>query len=74
MLTAEQIAPRRAVPILRTTYRQLTELGAYQGRRVQLLYGTVIDMSSMGTPHAMAIRLLLRYFVTQTPPGSRSTG
>ena len=66
MLTAEQIAPNRAFPTLRKTYHQLGELGVYQGRRVQLLYGTVIDMSSMGTPHANAIRVLTRYFVTHT--------
>ena len=67
MLTAEQIAPKQAVPILRTTYHQLGELGVYQGRRVQLIYGTVIDMSPMGTPHANAIRLLTRYFVKGAP-------
>ena len=68
VLTAEQIAPKRAVPILRTTYHQLGELGVYAGRRVQLVYGTVIDMSPMGTPHANAIRMLNRSFVTHTAP------
>ena len=29
VLTAEQIAPKQAVPILRTTYHQLGELGVY---------------------------------------------
>jgi Uma2 family endonuclease len=67
VLTAEEIAPKRAVPILRTTYHQLGELGVYQGRRVQLIYGTVIDMSPMGTPHANAIRVLNRFFVSNTP-------
>lgn len=68
VLTAEQIAPKQAVPILRTTYHQLGELGVYAGRRVQLVYGTVIDMSPMGTPHANAIRMLNRCFVTHTAP------
>ncbi len=59
MLIAEQIAPKQAVPIFRTTYHLLGQLGVYQGRRVQLIYGTVIDMSPMGTPHAKFAELLL---------------
>jgi Uma2 family endonuclease len=68
VLSAEQLAPKRAVPILRTTYHQLAELGAYEGRRVQLINGTVVDVSSLGTPHANAIRVLNRYFVSHTRP------
>lgn len=68
VLTAEEIAPRRAVPLSRTAYHQLGELGAFAGRRVQLVYGTVIDMSPMGTQHRDAIRVLNRSLVNLTPP------
>lgn len=67
MITAEQIAPIRAVPLLRTEYHQLAKAGAYAGRRVQLIFGTVIDMSAMGTEHAQTIRALIRHFVTSAP-------
>ncbi len=66
MLSAQDIAPKQAVPITRAAYHHLAELGAYEGRRVQLIYGTVINMSPMGTPHANAIRVLNRYFVMHT--------
>ena len=68
MLTAEEIAPKRAVSLSRKSYHQLAESGVYDGRRTQLIYGTVIDMNSMGTPHANAIRVLNRFFVTITSP------
>jgi Uma2 family endonuclease len=63
VLTAEEIAPNRALLLSRKTYHQLGDLGVYEGRRTQLLYGTVIDMSPMGTLHANAIRILTRHFV-----------
>jgi Uma2 family endonuclease len=68
VLTEEQIAPKRAVPILRTAYHQLGELGFYEGLHVQLVYGTVIDMGSMAPLHANAIRALTRAFVTHSGP------
>lgn len=67
MLSAEHISPLRAMPMLRSTYHRLGELGEYEGRRVQLICGTIIDMSPMGSPHANAIRVLNRYFVTHAP-------
>lgn len=67
MLTMEQVAPHRLVPMKRATYHRLGELGEYQGRRVQLVFGSVIDMSPMGTPHRNAIRVLNRFFVELAP-------
>jgi len=45
-------------------YRQMGEVGLFEGRRVQLIDGVVVDMGAMGTPHAEAIRVLTRVFVT----------
>ena len=67
MLTTAEIAPKRAFPILRSTYHQLGEAGVFQGRRVQLVYGTIIDMSPMGIPHRTALRVLNRTFVELVP-------
>lgn len=66
MLTTAEVAPQHVWRISRERYHQLAELGAFEGRRVQLLFGTVVEMNAMGSPHAMAIRLLTRQLVMQT--------
>jgi Uma2 family endonuclease len=58
--------PPRPWRLTRARYHQLGELGVFEGRRVQLLYGTVFDMSPMGTPHSMAIRVLTRALTSAT--------
>jgi Uma2 family endonuclease len=50
----------------RARYHQLAELGLFEGRRVQLLEGTVFDMSPMGSPHSTAIRVLTRLLTSAT--------
>jgi Uma2 family endonuclease len=68
VLTAEQIAPVPTVPLTVEAYHRLWEAGFYKGHRVQLIYGTVVDMSPMGFKHKRALRVLNRYFVSHTPP------
>lgn len=68
MLTEAEIAPKRSMPLLRAQYHLLGEQGVYEGRRVQLLYGRVIDMSPMGPLHRDVIRVLTRVFVGLLPP------
>lgn len=67
MQPAEQLAPPRPFLIDRAAYHRMGKAGVFDGRRVQLVYGTVIDMSPMGIPHRVAIRVLNRYFVEQAP-------
>ena len=38
-------------------YYKMDELGLFQGRRVQLIRGEIIEMAPMGTPHSTAVRL-----------------
>lgn len=58
MLSVEAIAPLKPLALSRRDYARLAEGGAFQGRRVQLIGGTVIAMSPMGTEHAFAIAQL----------------
>ncbi len=41
----------------RAEYYQMADLGWFQGQRVQLIEGEIVEMSPMGNPHAAAIRL-----------------
>jgi Uma2 family endonuclease len=41
-------------------YYQMAELGFFQGKRVELIEGEIIEMSPMNKPHATAIRKLLK--------------
>ena len=40
-------------------YYKMYDAGLFQGRRVQLIGGEIIEMAPMGTPHSTAIRLVL---------------
>jgi Uma2 family endonuclease len=51
----------------RAAYRQLGEAGRFQGKRVQLIDGVVIEMSPMGSPHAEMIISLTRLLIRQAP-------
>ena len=42
----------------RHEYHRLAELGFFEGRRVELIEGQVIDMAAMRSPHAVAIDLV----------------
>ena len=39
-------------------YYKMDELGLFQGRRVQLIRGEIIEIAPMGTPHSTAVRLV----------------
>jgi Uma2 family endonuclease len=66
MLSEAEVAPQRVWSIDRHRYHQLGKLGAFDGQRVQLLFGAVIAMSPMGTPHSKLVRVLTRALVSQT--------
>jgi Uma2 family endonuclease len=42
----------------RQEYHRMAELGLFDGRRVELIEGQVIDMAAMKSPHAAAIDLV----------------
>lgn len=43
----------------RDEYYKMAELGFFQGKKVELIEGEIIEMSPMKTAHAIAIRLIL---------------
>lgn len=50
-------------------YYQMADLGFFQGKRVELIEGEIIEMSPMNKPHATAIRILLSIFNKLFPNG-----
>lgn len=57
----------RDVAILRSEYRLMGEAGVFEGRRVELVCGTIIDLRPMSAPHRTALRVLNRAFVELVP-------
>ncbi len=55
-------APGRLMPISREQYAQMESLGMFAGRRVELVYGAIIEMNPMGPRHRAAIRYLNEFF------------
>jgi Uma2 family endonuclease len=47
-------------PLRRSEYERLVEAGAFDGERVELLYGRLVFMSPQGEPHASTIQRLNR--------------
>lgn len=67
MLSSESILPLRALEMSRRAYHQLGERGAFEGLKVQLVNGTVVVTSPMGTPHAFVVAKLNRVLSRQVP-------
>jgi len=58
---AELLANETIRPLKRSEYDRLVELGAFQGERVELLYGRIVAMSPQKGPHATAVRRVSRW-------------
>lgn len=54
------LAEPRAMSWDRETYYRLAEQGCFEGRRVQLIEGEIVEMSPQKHPHAAALELLKR--------------
>lgn len=52
----------------RAEYYRLSELGAFEGQRVQLLRGELIEMPPMHEPHAMSIMRLSYWLMASLRP------
>ena len=51
-------------PIRRDEWEKMARLGLFEGERVELLYGAIVQMSPKGPPHESAIERLNELFVT----------
>lgn len=53
------IAPERIRPLRRIDFDRLVDAGSFEGERVELLYGSVVEMSPHGPAHDATIDRLL---------------
>lgn len=58
MIDPSLLTPDRLRPLRRVEYDRLVEMGAFEGQRVELLYGMVVAMSPHGPPHDSSIEEL----------------
>ncbi|MBI3183109.1 MAG: Uma2 family endonuclease [Myxococcales bacterium] len=63
MLDTSRIAPERFRPIRRSEYDRMVDLGLFDGERVELLQGVLVQMSPQGAAHAHAVRRLMATLV-----------
>lgn len=57
-MTQMLVEPPQVHRWTREEYYKMAEAGLFNGRRVQLIEGQVIDMSPMGSPHATGVALV----------------
>ena len=65
MLPYAPILDDQVRPLRRREYERLVELGAFEGERVELLYGRIVEMAPRGPDHAGAIQALTRLLVSR---------
>lgn len=63
MLDPESIAPERLHRFTREEYEQLIGTGVFEGKRLELLYGMLVDMTPQYSPHAYAVAELTEYLI-----------
>jgi Uma2 family endonuclease len=56
MLDASSLHPEKPRPLRRVEYDRLVAGGAFEGERVELLYGTLVAMSPHDPPHSAPIQ------------------
>jgi Uma2 family endonuclease len=59
----DNLASERVRPLRRAEYDRLVGLGAFEGEKLELLYGRLVSMSPQGQGHAFSIRRLTRLLV-----------
>jgi Uma2 family endonuclease len=55
----EAIEHEHVRPLRRAEYDQLVALGAFQDERIELLHGSLVQMSPIGAPHSSSIQRLM---------------
>lgn len=61
--------PLRRFRFTRDQYYELDRLGYFDHKRVELIYGEIIEMSPINWPHALGVKLLLRALDVAFSPG-----
>jgi Uma2 family endonuclease len=68
VLAQGAVWPDRIRPLRRIEYESLVERGLLDDSRVELLVGTLVDMTPQGPLHANAVRHLAEQFIRTLPP------
>ncbi len=63
MLAVDRLPPERLRRIRREEYERLVEAGVFEGERIELLSGRLVEMSPQGDRHAHVVRRLNRLLV-----------
>lgn len=61
---SEVVEPRRIRPLRRVEFDRLVETGAFEGERVELVRGVLVEMAPQGVPHANAVEVLNELLVS----------
>jgi Uma2 family endonuclease len=67
VLAERDVRPDRIRPLRRVDYEALVERGLLDDSRVELLLGTLVDMSPQGPLHASAVRFLAEQLIRGLP-------
>ena len=70
-MIAQELPNARLHRLDRAQYHRLGELGFFDGRRVELIRGIVVDMGPIGPPHASVVDALAEIFFSGA--GARAT-
>ena len=62
-MVAQPVANARPRRIKRAEYDRLAALGFFEGERVELIQGTVIEMAPIGPPHSEIVNVLMERLV-----------
>jgi Uma2 family endonuclease len=63
MFDLEELEPERLRPLRRVEYDQLVDLGVFEGERIELLRGVLVEMSPQGDRHSWIVEELNKLFV-----------
>jgi Uma2 family endonuclease len=55
-------------PLSRVEYDKMVELGLFEDQKIELLYGLLVDMPPIGTPHSSAVTQLTRLLLLALDP------
>jgi Uma2 family endonuclease len=60
MLDSANIAPERLRPLKREEYDRLVSLGFFEGERLELLYGSLVEMTPRDPAHSSSVQKLTK--------------
>jgi Uma2 family endonuclease len=63
MLDPDLLRPERVRPLRRVEYERLVETGVLDDERVELLHGSLVEMSPQGAPHATLASDIAAHFI-----------